>query len=313
MKSTRLLCLIPTLFFATASFADNIEGVDYMRGSQQEEAGFHSAKGCFKMPCVISQKGKIRFDDELLNSHSVELGVVHDGIFSSIAIHQTASGANDRISERLFNKRNNRKVLNLESSLRDGKFNTVHIYGVLLQYTLDEGDLIVVTVKKKNDLTQQDQYYFRFHRDGVQLDVDFAVVHPIGVFWPGNSNLKGADLTGGLSLSWGWNMDPDRKYGTLNKMMHAFKLNFTTGLLNRSVVKTVNNDQTVQGQIDGYAGGGLTFMDFITAGIGINFLRSPHAAFPYVGAELGKMFDLIQSLRKSRNRQWEEYVKEEGI
>lgn len=313
MKKIQILLLVMLLPFSFPSFAENKDGVTYMRGNKTEEVSFHTAGGCFKLPCVITQKGKIRFEKELLGTHAVELGVVHAGVYSSIAIHQTATGANDRIAERLFNKRNNSQVLNLESALQEGKFDTVHIYGVLLQYSLDEGDLIVATLKGNGDVKDRHQYYFRFHRDGVQMDVDFAVVHPIGVFWPKNETLKGADLTGGLSLSWGWNMDPDKKHGIFKKMAHAFKLNFTTGLLNRSILKTVNGDQTVQGQIDGYAGGGLTFMDFITAGIGINFVRSPHAAFPYVGAELGKMFDLIQSLRKSRNSQWEEYVKEEGI
>lgn len=286
---------------AGANVPVNPEGVSYCRGKRKTETPLYSAIACSRIPCVLSQRGRIKFSEEILGKYAVEIGVVHNGLYSSVAYHQTEIESKDELPERVLNKKYNKKILNLEQALSARRFDTIYVYGILLEYPLATGDLLVVTLTDPDDVRQKYYYYFRYHKDGAKIDADVALINPISTFWPNSGKrLKSAGLTAGLSLSWGWDMDPEKKYNFMRKALFAWKPNVTVGVLRRSEID--------HNYLDGFVGGGFTVLNVISGGIGVNVARSPHAAFPYVGVELRNLFDILKSLGKNRSKKWEEYI-----
>jgi len=291
---------------------ENPTGIYYSRGHRKNDTTYKSANACVKVPCVVSQKGKIKFNRAITEKYAVEIGVVNKGKYASYSINQTPVDKDDHMSERVLQRKLNKKVLNIDQALYTGKLDVVYVYGLLLEYPMYEGDLIVVALTDPTNILNKYYYYFRYHRDGVIFDFDVAIINPIDVFWPNpNNRLKGTDLTAGLSFSWGWNMDPEKKYNFLRKFLHCWKFNITTGVMRRNQENIVGADRVGRNYIDGFIGGGLTFLNIINGGFAVNMARSPHAVFPYVGVELKSLFNLFQSLGKSRNKKWEEYIRQE--
>lgn len=291
-------------------YPPNPDGITFVRDGHEKQAAFRSASACNRVPCVVTQQGEIKLSPETVKNYLIELGIVHQGLYSSAAIYQTATAAHDNLSERVLNKRDNKKILNLAQKISEAKVNTIYVYGVLLQFPLEEGDMIVITLTNPSELKEKYYYYFRYHRTGPRLDIDVALVNPIGVYLPNkNSELEGVNLSAALSLTMGWYRDPEKDYNFFRKFLFAWRPNFTLGVVRRDKVDFVGANRVVNGQIDGFAGVGFTFLNFLTSGIGVNFFQSPHAFFPYVGVELKNLFEVIMSFKKSRNKKWEEYMR----
>lgn len=286
--------------------------VDYDHGTKKGGRQFVSASPCADQPCTITQSGAIRLPIGIEKNHRVQLVALHRGTISSIALFQESTTFEQKVSERIFNRIPNRKVVDLERLLETGKTGTIYMYGVLLQHDLDEGDLIALKLTSLKNPSEVEEYFFRYHHDGLKFDVDLAFVQPISLFSPNPGGvIQSAYSTVALSFSAARAMDPDRHYRLISKVMRAVRVNLTAGLLIRKDVHPFNGDNITQEAIDGFGGLGLTFFDFLALGYGANFARSPHTTFPYVGIEVRHLFEFLRSLKSDTHTRWQKYLKEE--
>ncbi|MBI2082040.1 MAG: hypothetical protein HYT76_00580 [Deltaproteobacteria bacterium] len=296
----------------SASVAHADQNVGYDRGIKGKERSWIPAEGCTLKPCVITQWGAIRLPKEFARTYRIEMGGLHRGNFRSIAIFQESSSFEQKLSERVFNRQPNRKIVNLERLIETGKTNTIYMYGLLLQYEFDEGDLLGIKFTSLKNPNNVQEYFFRYHHDGTKWDIDFAFIQPINIFHPNpNGVLRAAYSTGALSFSFARAMDPDKHYSFLSKAMRAVRVNLFTGILLRREVAPLNGDNIVEDRIDAFGGLGLTFLDFIALGYGGTMANSPRTTFPFVGIEIRHLMEFLRTLKKDTHSRWQRYLKEE--
>lgn len=292
--------------------ADAADPVEYDRGVKGKERYWIAAKECTNKPCVITQWGAIRLPKELAGTHRIEMGGLHRGNFRSISLFQESSSFEQKLSERVFYRQPNRKIVNLERLIETGKTNTIYLYGLLLQYEFDEGDLLGLKFTSLKNPEEVQEYFFRYHHEGTKWDIDFAFIQPVNIFHPNpNGVLRAAYSTGALSFSFARAMDPDKHYSLLSKTMRAVRVNLFTGILLRREVTPFNGDNIIEDRIDAFSGLGLTFLDFIALGYGGTMANSPRTTFPFVGIEIRHLMEFLRTLKKDTHSRWQRYLKEE--
>ncbi|MBI2980737.1 MAG: hypothetical protein HYY44_00240, partial [Deltaproteobacteria bacterium] len=199
---------------------------------------------------------------KMAENHRIEVGGLHRGAFRSIALFQESSSFEQKLSERIFNRQPNRKIVDLEQLVETGKTNTLYMYGLLLQYEFDEGDLLALKFTSLKNPSKVNEYYFRYHNQGLKWDIDFAFIQPINIFHPNPGGvLRAAYSTGALSFSFARAMDPNKQYSLLSKAMRAVRFNLFTGVLLRREVTPFNGDNIVEDRIDAFGGLGIAFFD----------------------------------------------------
>ncbi|MBI3541436.1 MAG: hypothetical protein HY073_04800, partial [Deltaproteobacteria bacterium] len=233
--------------------------------------------------------------------------------YVSISLFQESTSLEQKLSERIFNRKPNRKAIDLGHKVEAGQIDILYMYGFLLQYEFDEGDLIAIKLTSLKDPSQTDEYFFRFHQDGAKWDVDIAFVQPIPSFHPNpGDGIQSANSTAAISFSVGKTMDPDRHYSLGGKILRSARFHITIGLLQRREVYPFNGDNITKDFFDGFGGVGFTFFDFLAVGYAANIARSPHTTFPYVGIELRHLLEFIRSLKQDTHSQWEKYLQKEN-
>lgn len=301
--------LISTSSLATARL-DAASLVTFDRGSKTSKRVYISAQSCHAKPCLISRNGAIRFSKEAQNRYTIEAYLVHRDQVTPISFFQAASALDDKLDERLFNRRQNRRIFNLEESLNTGKIDTIYIYGVYLHYLIEEADLIAISLKQVRNPKKQKHYYFRHHRKGPVWDIDVGLVTPIKFFNPNPGGVvRGATAAPAFSMSIGWYADPEKRLGFMRKFLYAWKFNLVGGVLVRRELVNRTTDQFVDTRFDGFVGSGITLLDFVTIGYGVNLVRSPHSTFPFLGIEVKNAYHFVRSLRQSTNKKWRVYLK----
>jgi hypothetical protein len=267
---------------------------------------------CQVTPCIIGKYGTIYFSKKDRENYSVHLGLIHNDAYQPIALFQEASNLDEKFGERFLNKRQNRSIFDLASALETSEADILYIYGIMLHYTVAEGDLIVVRFIDKKNSRNRHTYFFRYHRSGAIWDADVALISPIKLFVPNPDKvIRGASISVALSISVGWYMNPEKKYTFGRKFLHAWRFNVFSGLLRRRELTFAGADRYVDTKMDGFVGAGFTFVDFFVGGIGVNLARTPHAAFPFVGLEVKHLYQFIRSLKKSTKKRWKRYLTEE--
>jgi len=277
-----------------------------------KERDYRPATECMLTPCIMTQWGTIRLPKDLEKTHTVQMGALHRGLYTSIALFQQSTTFEQKLSGRLFARQPNRNILNLERLIDTGKTKTIYLYGLLLQHELDEGDLIALTLTPKDSREKVEDYYFRYHHDGMKADIDIAFVQPINLFNPNPGGIiQAAYSTAALSFSLARAPDPEKQYRFISKLTRAVRFNLILGFLLRKDVGPFGGDNITQEFFDGFGGLGFTFFDFLAVGYGANFIRSPHTSFPFVGIEVRHLFEFIRSLKADTHSRWQRYLKEE--
>lgn len=286
--------------------------VAYDRGVSHHERNFIAAENCTATPCIITQWGAIRLPKGVAKNHRMELGMLHRGTFQQIHLFQESTTLEQKVSERIFTRKPNRSIVNLARLVASGKAETIYMYGLLLQYDLDEGDLMSLQLTSLKNPSHVEEYFFRYHHDGAKFDVDIAFVQPINIFHPNPGGvIQAAYSTAALSFSVARAMDPEKHYSLLNKMTRAVRFNLFTGLLLRKDVGSFNGDAITEEFFDGFGGVGVTVLDFLAFGYGGNFVRSPHTTFPFVGIEIRHLMEFLRTLKADTHSRWQKYLKEE--
>lgn len=282
------------------------------RGTKKGPRTFQSVDGCVEMPCIVTQYGAWQFTDVVVARYRVEMSYFHEGSLHPIGIFQQSTTLEQKLGERLLNRHPNRKIVNLMQMVEQGKTPTIFMYGVLLQYEIRDGDPVIVRLTRFDDPTDVREYYFRYHKTGPVPDIDIALLYPIGYFHPNpNYTIQGATAGAAFSFSIGSHMDPERKYGWFRKALRAVRLNIFTGLVTRKELQPIGGDLVVSDSVDGFGGLGVTVFDFLNLGYGINFVRTPHSTFPFVGIEVKHVFEFLRSLKQDTHTKWEKYLREE--
>lgn len=297
---------------AIASLPAPSELVQFDPGAKKGARNFQAIGHCVDKPCVITQHGAWRFDPAVVGTQRVTMGYIHDGTLRSILLFQESTTLEQMLGERVLNRYPNRKVINLMRMVETGTTQTIYMYGLLLQHDIAEGDPIVITLTDPANSTGTHDFYFRYHRTGVVPDIDLALLYPLDYFRPNpNGAIQGATAGIAFSFSVGSNMDPERQYGWARKILRAVRFNLFTGLLSRKELTPIGGDLVVRDRFDGFGGAGITLFDFLNAGYGINFVRSPHSFFPFVGVEVRHVFEFIRSLKPDTHSRWKRYLEEE--
>ncbi len=304
--------LLSFIFLAGTGFGQEKSFVSYDRGAKKGNRSFQVASRCATRPCIVTEDGAIRLSKKAGKKYRVELLLLHRGSLYPVSIFQESTTIEQQLSERIFNRRPNRKAIHLELMMERGLMDTIYIYGLLLQYAMEEGDLLTLKLTSLANPVEVEEYFFRFHDQGLQWDIDLAFVQPLNLFTPNPGGvIRAAYSTVALSLSVGGVMDPDRNYNLFGKIERAVRFNLFGGLLLREDILNLNGDNITQDYVDGFTGLGVTFFDFLAAGYGVNLVRSPHTTFPFVGIEIRHLLEFIHSLKKDTHTRWEKYLEEE--
>lgn len=317
LVKTIVLALITALFLPFSIWAASPKKsgedlVHYDRGSKRGARVFQSARNCHTKPCVVSRYGAIRLSGEAQKNYTTALELVHQGEVKSISLFQAASKLDDKLSERLFYRRQNRKIFNLEEALNSGQTDVIYVYGIDLHHNIDEADVIALTLRHVKNPKDTRHFYFRHHHDGPDWDIDVAVMTPVKFFHPNPGKVvRGATASPAFSLTLGWYANPEKELTFMKKFLHAWKFNLASGVLVRRELVNRTVDQYVDTKFDAFFGGGLTLLDFVNVGYGINLIRTPRATFPYVGIEVRHAYEFIRSLRQSTNKKWRRYLKKQ--
>jgi len=301
--------IITFLFSGREAYAQaQQEWITYDRGGREGPREFVSAKRCQESPCVVTQDGAIKISPQFVSDYQVSLGLIHDGLYRPVHLFQQSSTLDERLSERLFNTQQNRKIFDLSRSIEEGKTEVIHLYGLRLHYDIEEGDPLILTLTSQENVRDYKSSYFRYHQEGLIWDLDLALIQPVDTLRSDSGELvQGSTISIAFSLSLGSYMDPEVPYRWRSKILHAWRANLFLGLLSRRVV----DDSIVVEQIDGFVGGGLTLLDFFIVGAGVNTSRSPHSVFPFVGLEVNHVYKFLRSLKRSTHEEWLQYQEQE--
>jgi hypothetical protein len=286
--------------------------VVYDRGYIDEERKFLPATNCVKVPCIIGPNGVIKFPWGISDGFDLRFGYFHDGVFRPLGIIESVAEDEDTMARRLLNQHKNFHVLNLERALENGKHDAIYLYGIGLRYPILDGDLFVVTIESSKDRSLDAQYYFRFSRKGAVKDIDISVVIPMPTFTPNpNGIIRGAQTSVAVSYTVGWHLDPERSYNSFETFARAWKFNAVAGILSRNeLTREGPGDTAIEQKADGFIGVGVTFIDFLSVGYGINLVRVPRSGFPYVGIQVKHFYDVMHSFI-SKNRRWKDFLADE--
>lgn len=286
--------------------------VHYDRGNKKGARNFLPSDDCTETPCVVTQHGAFQFPPEVVGNYIVRMNYIHENVLRQILLFQESTTLEQKFAERLLNRYPNRKAINLMHMVDAGKISTIYIYGLLLQNDFSEGDLISVSLTDTKDHTCTKDYFYRFHRTGAVPDIDLALLYPIEYYKPNPGNVVQGTIGGAaISMSVGTNMDPNKKYNWFSKTVRAVRLNLFTGIITRKQLGAIGGDNVTQDKIDGFSGIGVTLFEFINAGYGVNWTRTPHTFFPFVGIEVKHIYDFFRSLKPDSHSRWIKYMKEE--
>ncbi len=298
-----------SLIGASSIGSNYIDLIVYDKGLNESGREYVSAENCLSRPCTITENGAIQFSGKASENFRISLGSLHKGSYRSIHLFQESTTFEQKVSERIFVRKPNRKIVDLPQLIQTGRTNTIFMYGLLLQYEFDEGDLVTVQLIPRDSKAESKEYYFRYHQSETRFDIDIAFVQPINYFAPNPRDIiQAAYSTAALSFSFAKSMDPDVEYNLFSKIMRAVRFNIFTGLLVRTDVADYNNDKISKDYFDGFVGVGLTAFGFLAAGYGVNMVQSPHAGFPFVGIELNHLAEFLRSLRQDTHTRWQNYL-----
>ena len=304
-----------SLFFITIAHAytPTPKDITYNKGHHKKAIPYYQlGNDCQFTPCVVGKYGSIQLSENIRKNLEIEIGYFNQDGYHSLAFFQEGAEFNETLLERVFNKRKNRNMFNLEHALQTGNTNTIYLYGILLHYQLKEGDVVIVRLKDPKNQNNRREFYFRYHRKGPIFDADVAIISPLNYFTPNpNSVVRNASISAALSFSVGTYMDPEKDCNYFTKFIYAWRFNLFAGFLKRGEMKNVGGDQYVDQEFDGFVGAGFTFADFIIGGMGINMARSPHTFFPFVGIEVNNLYSVLKSLKKSTKKKWKRYMIEQ--
>ncbi|MEL6545116.1 MAG: hypothetical protein AAFQ82_10860 [Myxococcota bacterium] len=282
------------------------------RGGDDERRSFVPAADCLVVPCVISEDGAIRFNRVPERDLRVEFWLVHARSVTRIEYFEKRTREDYLMLERALNLNRNRPVWSLSKRLESGDFDTLYVSGITRQYRLREGDLIVAEVHDAGDPGTRFTAYFRFHRQGFRLKLDFGLVVPINAIrvpkptpdW--ESGVLGAAATLQLRRA----KDPEEEYSALGNLWLSVHPTLFMGLTVRDFEQPgrIPEDQT---QSDVFAGVGLTFFDFFFVGWGSNLLNAPRFSQPFIGVHLRKAVEYVAELDRSSPERWDAYMERE--
>ncbi len=172
--------------------------------------------------------------------------------------------------------------------------------------------MIAVNFTDTKDPLNTKDYFYRFHRTGPVPDIDLALLYPLDYYHPNPGDAVQGTIGGAaISLSVGTNMDPGKKYNWFAKTMRAIRLNLFTGIITRKQLNTIAAGTVVRDRVDGFSGIGITLFEFVNAGYGINWIRTPHTFFPFVGIEVKHIYEFFRSLKPDSHSRWIKYIQEE--
>ncbi|MBU0506018.1 hypothetical protein KJ708_08510 [bacterium] len=310
-----ILLFIGCLFFIITAHAytPSSEDISFHKGHKRKAPpSYQPGNNCQFTPCVVGKFGSIQLSEKVRTHYEIEIGYFNQDGYHSLAFFQEGAEFNETLLERVFNKRKNRNIFNLEHALQIGSTNTIYLYGILLHYQLKEGDVVIVRLHDPKNQNDKHEYYFRYHRKGPIFDADVAIISPLNYFTPNpGSVVRNASIAAALSFSVGTYMDPERDYNIFTKFLYAWRLNLFAGFLKRGELKNAGGDQFVDQEFDCFVGAGFTFADFIIGGMGLNMARSPHTFFPFVGIEVNNLYNVLKSLKKSTKKRWKRYMVEQ--
>ncbi len=305
-----LLCGVCVSLTAYAEHSPSIITLlEFDRGTSNGERNFLQSDRCQETPCVITQDGAWKFSTAVPAVYTVTMQYMHGGALLPINIFQQSATFEQKLGERLLNRYPNRKIINLVHMVETGEVQTLYMYGIRLQYDIDEGDPFIIRFTHRKNPAHVFEYYFRYHHTGIRPDLDLAFLFPFPPFAPNPGGaIQNASRAMAFSLSAGSPMDPEQRYHVLRRLMKAVRVNLVMGVVDRSIVSDIAGDQVIKSSVDGFAGVGVTFFDFVLAGYGMNLFRAPRGGFPFVGIEVRHVFNFIRSLKKDTHSQWEKYL-----
>jgi hypothetical protein len=217
------------------------------------------------------------------------------------------------VIERIYNRARNRQVWSLMDRIGKRIYDRLHLFGMSLQYEIDDGDPLVLEVRELNNPSNNKSYFFRYHRSDLRVLFDIALLVPIdAVQFPKpaleDSGWKNGSLSAALTIGFSWTQDPERDYAFYQKVFMAGYPAVFLGPVQR-VLKVEGDDD--KARTDLYIGAGFTYFHCLFFGWGFNVIHVPRVSSPFVGINIGKAIEFIAEINDSSPEAWDSYIENE--
>jgi len=293
---------------ALATEANHEVILRYDSGRDASARVYLDAEPCREKPCVVTELGAVRFDLPA-DRYEVSLWLMHRNLLTRIEYLEHRELRDYQALERVFNRRRNKRVFSLTERIANNRLPVLFLYGITLQYEVDQGDTMIIEMSERGQASATRRYYFRYHQAGMHPAFDIALLLPLNFInypRPG-PDFENRSLNAAVTLAFKWNKDPSADYGWLSKLALSVYPSMFLGLMTRRFLV----DGLSRAQADVFAGTGLTFLDFLFAGYGINVFHSPRTGGPFIGFHVGKALNFIRDLQRSSPERWDAFLDEE--
>jgi len=258
---------------------------------------------------VITLHGAIR----VTPSPGVEVALFRfrDQALSPVALFESHDSEGSTFLRRALPGGSNPAVLNIDGSLARLKppfQDTLFIYGIHNQYDLEDGDLLYLRLRPRGE-GEEALYYFRVHREGVQIRPDATTLLPLSVDFAGEQpEFEAADVSFALAAAFRWNLDPARDPGWGLRLAAGVEPTLFAGAFRESRVQA---DGAVRSESDLFAGAGLTAAGFLNAGAGLTVMGPDRTPFLFGGLHLGGLLAFLERVGENPARRWDRYFQQE--
>ena len=291
--------------------------VEYDKGQTSGPRSYKSAEYCSyaPKPCIITEDSVIKFNipEADTGRYDIELKLLHRGSVVNVDFMEKNSFHDYVIIERIYNRARNRHVWSLMDRIEKRIYNRLHLFGLSLQYEIDDGDPLILQVRELNNPSNEKSYFFRYHKSDLRVLFDIALLVPIDAAqFPKpaleNSGWKNGSLSAALTVGFSWTQDPETSYPFYQKVFMAGYPAFFLGPVQR-VLKVEGYENMVR--TDLYLGAGFTYFHCLFFGWGFNVIHVPRVSTPFVGINIGKAIEFIAEINDSSPEAWDSYIERE--
>ena len=295
--------------------------LEYDKGLTDGPRQFKSALYCTysPMPCVITQDGVLKFNlpEEDRSRLQLDMFVFHDGRVNKVDYLEKNSFHDYVIVERILNRQRNKHVWSLSDRVEQGIFDRLYIYGIKLQYKLDEGDPFVVEMYEHDKPEARKTYFFRYHQSGFRFPFDIALIVPFNsVRIPLRRQSASEEVYDqgmfkpAITMGFTSNRDPDSVYTFWDKVIMAgYPSVFASWVPRSRQTEDNETEYELKDPSAVFMGAGITYFGCLSLGLGYTF--GDGVARPFLSLNIGKLIKFIWNINRSSPALWDSYIEKE--
>jgi hypothetical protein len=275
-----------------------------------QERQFTSAEVCSsRTPCTVNQFGALRFMP-LATGYETEIFYFRENVLLPILLFERRGDQSRNLFWTATHRARNAGIKDFDGLMRapSGQAPEIlYLYGINLQYSLHNGDVLYVRLRAPGEVEPR-RYYFRYHVTGLQVQPNLTSLVPLsyGASEVLQPRMAASSVSFAGSVSIYWNLPPDGADRPVESLLSGFQPTLLVGALSELRYEEGYN----RTHSDLFVGGGLTFARFLSVGYCATLLEAPRGGFPFIGVHVNELLVFFSDLG-NRNRKWQNFKQQE--